>query len=145
MELSLEAININEDITREIYASEDCQNLLKMWQDYYPKTGFNLPWIGYFIKQENRIMGSCAFTGKPIDNRAEISYWTFKEHERKGIASWACRQLISIARKANPGIVIIAKTLPENNASTKVLERNGFVFSGIVQDHEIGDAWEWKL
>lgn len=42
-------------------------------------------------------------------------------------------------------ITVIAKTAPEKNASTKILERNGFVFSTIVQDHEIGDAWEWVL
>jgi hypothetical protein len=25
------------------------------------------------------------------------------------------------------------------------LERNGFAFTGIVQDEDIGDAWEWML
>lgn len=145
MELILEPLPLNEDKTKAQYAPEDCQTLLGMWEEYYPKIGFNLPWVGYVVKQEDKIIGSCAFTGKPVNNRVEVSYWTFKEHEGKGIASWACKQLVNIAKETDPTITVIAKTAPEHNASTKILERNGFVFSGIVQDHEIGDAWEWIL
>jgi RimJ/RimL family protein N-acetyltransferase len=145
MALFLEPIPIDADKTEAVYASEDCLNLLKMWEEYYPKIGFNLPWVGYFIKQDNEIIGSCAFTGPPENNRVEVSYWTFKEYEGKGVATFACRQLVFIAKATDPFLVITAKTAPENNASTKVLQRNGFVFSGIVQDHEIGDAWEWVL
>ena len=145
MNLELAEIKPDENPEKEEYASEDCQNLLAMWQDYYPKIGFHPPWVGYFIKDEKSIVGSCAFTGSPVNGKAEISYWTFKEFEGKGIATFACRQLIKIAREANPELILFAKTLPEKNASTRVLEKNGFVYSGIVQDHEIGDAWEWIL
>ncbi len=145
MALTLESINQNEDKTKEIFASDDCQALLNMWEEFYPNIGFNLPWVGYFVKQNNKIIGSCALIKKPEENKAEISYWTFKEHEGKGIASWACKELIAIARKADTNSIITAKTAPENNASTKILQKNGFVFSGVVQDHEIGDAWEWIL
>lgn len=145
MELILEPIPVNEDKTKAIFASEDCQTLLQMWEDYYPKIGYHLPWVGYLVKQEDTIVGSCAFTGPPVNNRAEVSYWTFKEHEGKGIASWACQRLVSIAKESDRAVIVTAKTAPEHNASTKVLERNGFTFLRVVQDHEIGDAWEWIL
>lgn len=145
MELKLEPIHVNEDKTKEIFSSEDCQTLLQMWEDYYPKAGFHLPWIGYLVKQGDTIVGSCAFTGKPVNNTVEVSYWTFKEHEGKGVASWACNALITIAKETAPGVIITAKTAPEHNASTTILKRNGFVFLSIVQDHEIGDAWKWVL
>ncbi len=145
MILNLEPIKHNEDKTKEIYASEDCQTLLSMWEEFYPNIGFNLPWVGYFVKHNNKIIGSCALIKKPGDKKVEISYWTFKEREGKGIASWACKELIAIARKADANSIITAKTAPENNASTKILQKNGFVFLGVVQDHEIGDAWEWTL
>ena len=45
--------------------------------------------------------------------------------------------------QTDPEIIIIAKTSPEQNASTKILQRNSFKFSRIVQDEGIGDAWEW--
>jgi ribosomal-protein-alanine N-acetyltransferase len=43
----------------------------------------------------------------------------------------------------DPGLIITAKTAPEENASVAILRRNGFEFTGIVQDDGIGDAWEW--
>jgi RimJ/RimL family protein N-acetyltransferase len=44
-----------------------------------------------------------------------------------------------------PWLTITAKTAPEHNASTKILENNNFTFTEIVQDDEIGDAWLWTL
>ncbi len=145
MNLKLEPITLNEDKNNERYVSDDCQMLLTMWSDFYPVIGFNFPWVGYFILENDEVIGSCAFTGKPINNRVEVSYWTFKENERKGIASWACSELVRIAKATQPNVTITAKTAPEKNASTKILEKNGFIFTGIVQDDEIGDAWEWTL
>lgn len=143
MELNLVPISPNEDKTKAIYASQDCQDLLQMWDEFYPVIGYNYPWIGYFVIENDRVLGTCGFTGKPVDNRVELSYWTFSENEGKGVASQACAALIAIAKQENPEIILTAKTAPEKNASTTILERNGFQFSKIVQDDEIGDAWEW--
>ncbi|MGZ4090731.1 MAG: GNAT family N-acetyltransferase [Bacteroidia bacterium] len=82
--LKLEPIPINEDKSKAIYSSDDCQTLLKMWEDYYPVIGFNLPWVGYFVKRDDKIVGCCAFTGVPKDKCVEVSYWTFKEFEGQG-------------------------------------------------------------
>jgi RimJ/RimL family protein N-acetyltransferase len=122
---------------------EDCRKLLDMWDDYYPKIGYHPPWLGYFIKRNGQIVGACGFTGPPKGNRVEVSYWTFTDYEGQGIATEACKQLVTLAKTAEPSIDIVAKTQPFHNASTKILERNHFVFMGVVQDHEIGDAWEW--
>jgi RimJ/RimL family protein N-acetyltransferase len=46
---------------------------------------------------------------------------------------------------AEPGIVAVtALTAPEHNASTRILEKHGFVRDGVMTDHEIGEAWRWK-
>lgn len=116
-----------------------------MWEEYYPKIGFNLPWVAYIVVNENKVVGSCGFTGKPTGNKVEIAYWTFSEFEGQGIASFACSELVKIARQAEPDVIVTAKTAPVHNASTKILEKNKFVFTEIVQDHEIGDAWLWTL
>lgn len=141
--LLLDPIPLKADKTKEIYSSEDCQNLLNMWEEFYPTIGYNFPWVGYVVKQNDIIVGACAFTGPPKENKVEVSYWTFKEHEGKGISSWSCKELVSIAKRTDPNLEIFAKTAPEKNASTTILKRNGFVFTSVVQDHEIGDAWEW--
>jgi len=141
--MELKIIERHEDKTRGIFDTPDCQQLLKVYEDFYPQIGFDPPWVGYFVIRENEVVGSCSFVGKPQDGKVEIAYWTFKEFEGQGIASFACRELVSIAHRTDPSATITAKTKPEHNASTTILEKNGFAFQEIVQDHEIGDAWLW--
>jgi RimJ/RimL family protein N-acetyltransferase len=141
--MTFKPISIDEDKTKEIYANPDCQEIFKSYPDYYFKMGYNPPWIGYFVIRDETVVGVGGFTGKPTDGKVEIAYGTFKEFEGQGVSSFSCKQLISIAKSTEPKIIITAKTSPEHNASTKILERNGFEFKGIVQDEGIGDAWEW--
>ncbi len=143
--MELRVININEDRTADIYASPDCQQLIDMMSEFYPKIGFNIPWVGYFVIKDSKVVGTGGFVGQPKDGMVEIAYWTFKEFEGQGIASFTCSELVAISRRVDPALVITAKTQPEINASTKILQKNGFEFDSIVQDHEIGDAWLWKV
>ncbi|MBK6364870.1 MAG: GNAT family N-acetyltransferase [Saprospiraceae bacterium] len=141
--MNLRLITLNEDKTSEEYTSAECQELLNMYIDFYPKIGFNIPWVGYFVVRQDQIVGSCGFVGQPKDGKVEIAYWTFKDFEGQGIASFACQELVTIAHQIDPSLTITAKTAPENNASTKILANNNFIFAEIVQDDEIGDAWLW--
>ena len=145
VKMELRILKLKEDNTDKIFESTDFQTLLEMYENYYPKIGFNLPWVAYLVVRQNQVVGSCSFTGQPKDGKVEIAYWTFKEFEGLGIASFACKELVSISKKADPKVTITAKTAPERNASTKILENNGFTFKEIVQDEEIGDAWLWTL
>ena len=110
--MELKIIELIADFQKEIYSSDNCQLLLKTYDEYYQKIGYNLPWVGYFVIRENKIVGSCGFTGQPKEGKVEIAYWTFKEYERKGIAMFSCKELVLIAQQAAPGIIITAKTAP---------------------------------
>ena len=143
--MELRVIELNIDKSEAIYNSTNCQMLLKTYDDYYQVIGYNLPWVGYFVIKEDKIVGSCGFTGQPKEGKVEIAYWTFDEYEGQGIASFSCKELVRISKHSDPMIIVTAKTAPEYNASTKILQKNGFTFTGIVQDHEIGDAWLWTL
>ena len=145
MSLVLEPIDLNKNYSVELYASHECKAIISTYKTYYPESGFSPPWIGYFLIRDNTVVGCCGFTGRPVNGRVEIAYFTFKEFEGQGLASYSCAQLIQITKNADTLLIINAKTAPEKNASTKILEKNGFIFSEIVQDHEIGDAWEWVL
>ena len=145
MEMELKPIELNCDKSEEIYASENCKNLLNAYDDFYQKFGYYFPWIGYFVIKDNQIVGCCGFKGKPKDGKVEIAYWTFEEFEGQGIATFSCRELVLISQKSDPTMIITATTAPKNNASTKILQHNGFEFTEVVQDHEIGDAWLWTL
>jgi len=143
--MELKIIEINVDKSKEIYSSTNCQLLINSMNEFYQKIGFNKPWVGYFAHNNNQVVGTGGFTGQPKDGKIEIAYWTFKEFEGQGIASFVCKQLITIAKTTDPEIIITAKTAPEHNASTKILQNNGFTFTEITLDDEIGNAWFWTL
>lgn len=104
-------------------------------------------YLGYLIWLFDKIKQwvFAVLQDNPRDGKVEIAYWTFKEFEGQRIASFACKELITISHNADPKLTITAKTVPEQNASTKILENNGFIFREIVQDEEIGDVWMWTL
>ncbi len=143
--MELRILNLSENKENKLFKSPECQQLLEIYEGYYSKIGFHLPWVAYVILKENQVVGSCSFTGKPNHEEVEIAYWTFKEFEGQGIASFACKELISIAKKEDPTITVTAKTAPENNASTRILQKNGFNYTKVVQDEEIEGAWLWTL
>jgi RimJ/RimL family protein N-acetyltransferase len=141
----LEIIEIQQSYLAEKYASKVCQEVISATIDLYKNKGFDMPWVGYLVLDSNVIVGAAGFNGKPENNGIEISYYTFQEYEGKGYATLACKELIKIAKLQNPGLVFYAKTAPEENASTRILRKNGFIYQKVVQDHEIGDAWLWEL
>ena len=141
--MTLEPLHIDEDQTLARYANPDCQALFESYPAYYHQTGYNPPWIGYFVVRDGVVVGVGGFVGAPQNGRVEIAYGTFKAYEGQGVASFACQQLTAIALATDSTLTVTAKTAPEQNASTTILSRHGFVYTGVVQDHEIGDAWEW--
>ena len=141
----LEIIEKQQAYHAEKYATDVCQQVISATIDLYKNIGFQKPWVGYLVVDSDVIVGAAGFTGVPENNEVEISYFTFQEYEGKGYATFACRELIKIAKSHSPGVVVFAKTAPEENASTRILSNNGFVYQKVVQDHEIGDAWLWVL
>ena len=122
----------------------DCQESLYMSLDYYKKVGFKPPWIGYYVKREEQFVGVGAFKGRPVDGKVEIAYGTFERFRKKGIGTEICRMLVELSLKTDPSVVITARTLPENNYSTRILEKNDFELLGTIIDPEDGEVWEWK-
>jgi RimJ/RimL family protein N-acetyltransferase len=111
----------------------------------YGKTGFIRPWVGYLAEDNGRLVGACGFKTPPREGRVEIAYFTFPEHEGKGVATRMAALLIEKARDAEPSIRIIAQTLPQENASTSVLRKLAFARVGTAVDDEVGEVWEWHL
>lgn len=121
----------------------DCMESLSMTLDFYKRVGFNIPWVSYYAEKDGALVGACAFKGAPVDGKVEIAYGTFPPYQRQGVAGEMCRKLVELAQKTDPSILITARTLPENNFSTRVLKKNGFNLAGEVDDPEDGIVWEW--
>ena len=106
------------------------------------------PWGGYLAVDDNTqaVIGTCAFKSPPSeDGTVEIAYFTFPPFERQGYATAMASKLIEVASRSPEVKRITARTLPEPNASTRVLEKVGMVFAGEVMDPEDGRVWEWQL
>lgn len=135
-------------ITRELAASpriqgsELLQSLCESTLAMYPSGAPDLPWVGYLAEEHGEFVGTCAFKTPPEAGEVEIAYFTFAEHEGRGVATRMAEQLVDLA-KANGVVRVIAQTLPEPSASTRILEKLGFVLTGSVHHPEDGEVWEW--
>lgn len=112
--------------------------------DFYQKVGYNPPWICFYVREKKQYMASAGFKGRPVNGKVEIAYGTFEGYRRMGIGSGVCRMLVELALQTDPSVVVTARTLPEKNYSTRILEKNNFRCLGVVTDPEDGDVWEWE-
>lgn len=104
-------------------------------------------WVGYLsVDMLSRVViGTCAFKGAPDEaGCVEIAYFTFAPYERRGYGSAMARALIGIARKSDSVSTIVAHTLKEENASTRILTSLGFTQTGEDIDEDEGPVWRWE-
>jgi ribosomal-protein-alanine N-acetyltransferase len=111
----------------------------------YESGGFEPPWIGYFAVEHGLPVGACGFKGPPEEHQVELAYFTFPGHEGRGVGTRMARELVSLARHADPAIIIVAQTEAEEGPSTAILRKLGFRLVGTVHHAEDGEAWEWEL
>jgi [ribosomal protein S5]-alanine N-acetyltransferase len=92
------------------------------------------------------IAGVCGYTGPPnAQGVVEIAYGTAPSFRGQGLAKWAAAELIRRAFHDTRVRVICAQTLPEENASTRVLRKVGLTFVGLGEDADVGTVWRWEL
>jgi ribosomal-protein-alanine N-acetyltransferase len=122
----------------------DCQDSTIMSVDFYKKVGFNPPWICYYAQLDGQLVGCAGYKGKPVNGRIEIAYGVFPQYYQKGFGTRIAATLLQLALKTDPTLIITAKTLPEENYSTKILRKNNFKLLGAVMDEEDGEVWDWE-
>jgi ribosomal-protein-alanine N-acetyltransferase len=106
------------------------------------------PWWGSFLAMDpgNRlVVGTCSYKGPPdADGAVEIAYFTFPAYEGRGYATAMAALLTSRAGASPPARTVRAHTLPERNASVRILEKLGFAHLGQIVDPEDGPVWRWE-
>jgi RimJ/RimL family protein N-acetyltransferase len=107
------------------------------------------PWrdgCGILLLPDNRLIGVCSFNGPPDpDGAVEISYGVAPDYQGRGYATEAARLLIGSAWAVPQVRRIFAKTLPEENASTRVLRKCGFNTYRELIDPVDGLIWRWEI
>jgi [ribosomal protein S5]-alanine N-acetyltransferase len=107
------------------------------------------PWrFGFAVihKIDNMLIGTGGFPGPPdSDGVAEIAYGIAPAYQGKGYATEVANALIDFASRDPRVKRIRAHTLPEVNASTRVLEKCGFSKIGEAVDPENNlRVWRWE-
>jgi RimJ/RimL family protein N-acetyltransferase len=111
------------------------------------RTSATLPWTGYLAvdRSQDIIIGTCAFTSPPdAEGIVEIAYFTFPPFEGQGYATAMAAALVQLAEGGTAIRKVRAHTLPERNASTRVLQKLGFDRIGEAVDPDVGRVWRWE-
>jgi RimJ/RimL family protein N-acetyltransferase len=145
MQLKFTPIKPDRKSMEKYLINDFCKEVYNVYEQLYPKIGFNIPWIGYFILNHNEVVGVGGYKGPPNNNKIEIAYGVVPEKEGQGFATKICKQLTIMALKENPTIRVFARTLMEEGASTNILRKNCFKFIGTIEDAEDGQVWEWEF
>ena len=107
------------------------------------------PWrYGFFVvdRDRRRVIGSAGFKGPPDSSHCvEIAYGIVPKFQGLGYATEAAKALVDFARADRDVDLVCAHTMPESNASTRVLTKCGFAYTGAVNDPEDGLVWRWEL
>ena len=148
------AINGNEELASVL----NC-NISENWSEFGPdifpyvlkiisENHDELPWWTYFPihKEDNQLIGSGGYKGRPTKEGAvEIGYEITPNYWNRGLATELANCLITHAFSNNYIKVIYAHTLANQNASTGVLSKCGFVKVEELIDPNDGKVWKWKL
>lgn len=107
------------------------------------------PWKDGFAVVHNAdgaVIGFGSFTGPPTaEEVVEIAYGIAPGYQNRGHATEAARELIAYAFASGRVRTIQAHTLPQHNASTRVLLKCGFTLLGGITHPEDGIVWRWKM
>jgi RimJ/RimL family protein N-acetyltransferase len=96
-------------------------------------------------REEGLVIGNCAFVGPPNETgEVEIAYAVVPAFEGRGYATQAAEALTIFAFQDARVKTVIAHTLPEKNASTRVLAKNGFTFAREFEHPDDRTIWRWE-
>jgi RimJ/RimL family protein N-acetyltransferase len=101
-------------------------------------------WMHYFFVN-GLLVGSGGFVGPPRRGVVEIGYEIAPGFRHRHLGTGAAAALTAKAFADGDVKAVIAHTLPEENASTRVLERLGFTNEGEVKMEGQGKVWRWRI
>lgn len=104
----------------------------------------SVAWGTRLFVEDDTLVGWGGFKGPPAKGVVELGYEIAADWQGRGLATAAVRELIMEAHAAGEVRSVIAHTLPEHNASTRVLEKNGFVHDGEAEE-DGQQVWRWRL
>ena len=114
-----------DEALREAY-----REMLRGSLEHAEDWGWYALWM--IVRKDGAHIGNLSFKGSPVDGVAEIGYGISEEYRGLGYATEAVETILAWAFD-QPGVSkIAAETGPDNIASRRVLEKCGFLPSGVM-------------
>jgi [ribosomal protein S5]-alanine N-acetyltransferase len=110
MDLILVPINEHLEQNEKHLANPHCVESLDMTCEFYKRVGFFPPWVGYYARRGDELLGCAAVVGQPINGIVEIAYATFEKYQRRGVATAICKILVDLALKTDSTLRVTAHT-----------------------------------
>lgn len=128
------------DITRFYGVRYDSMEATKQQMDWYEKnykegTGCSWKIVEKNTKEQTGVVAYYFY--KPEHRKAEIGFWLFPQHWNRGITTETLNAVIDYCREEKDIHRLEAFVEEGNRASSKVLEKLGFLCEGRMQDCEI--------
>ena len=124
----------------EAYAVER----LRTEADRDPASGVGGTYL-FLSKDHPWLVGSGGYKGEPSRGIVEVGYEIAPDFQNRGLATEATRAMADHAFSHSTVQFVQAHTLPEPNASTRVLEKVGMALVEKVEDPGEGVVWRWVV
>jgi ribosomal-protein-alanine N-acetyltransferase len=119
------------------YDSFDATKAQMDWYRNIYQEGTGISWKIVHKETKENIGDISVYLFKPAHNKAEIGFWLLPQFWNKGFAIEAVTAVINYW-KTEKGLHRIEAFVEEgNSASSKLLEKAGFVYEGTMRDCEI--------
>ena len=139
LEESLGVTPVQREMSPELLDALDntiLPNVADPQQDYL----YGTLWAA-ILKTDRIVIGDLCFVGPPNDaGEIEIGYGTYEAYRGKGLMREAVGGMVKWAQQQTPVKAVIASTDRTNEASSRILQRNGFLPAGAT-----GDLLHWRL
>ena len=130
---------------REFFVSDDVS---PRWRERLRTAAGPDPWVfGFAVihRADQCVIGAASFKGPPDDDGVvEIAYGIVPAYQGQGYATEAASALVEFAMERVEVCTIRAHTMPDGNASMRVLVKAGFQLVGDVLDEEDGVVCRWE-
>lgn len=120
------------------YGEKDARTFVAITDQVTAKHGHP---IHFAIRDEtDQLIGGCGFDDLVYGHRAELGYWLAKPYWGQGIMTEVVRSLCKLAEEEWKLVRITAHVFEFNEASARVLMKNGFQCEGLLRKHHQKDG-----
>ena len=108
------------------------------------RAGAGMYW-GIVEKESSKLIGTCSLHNTPIHRRAEMGYVLSRDYWGKGLMTEAAKAAIAFGFHVMQLLRIQAYCAVENIGSTRVLEKSGMQFEGILHNYVFTKNRSWDV